>query len=114
MSEPWETSSVRLRYRYDVIPPGLLPRLIVRTHALSEGGLPWRHGVILRHSGASALVREEGEQSELHVFILGAHEETRQILVGMVRGELKALHSELRTHRWKMSKCLFWGSIGSV
>ncbi len=29
MAEAWEAAPVRLRYRYEVLPPGLLPRFIV-------------------------------------------------------------------------------------
>ena len=43
MKEPWEDLPVRLRYRYDVLPPGLLPRFIVRTHAFSDNAPHWRH-----------------------------------------------------------------------
>jgi internalin A len=34
MLESWESAPVRLRYHYGLLPPGLLPRFIVRTHAL--------------------------------------------------------------------------------
>jgi GTPase SAR1 family protein len=37
MKEPWEQSPVRLRYRYEVLTPGLMPRFIVRTHEFSDG-----------------------------------------------------------------------------
>ncbi len=33
----------RLRFSYpEALPPGLLPRLIVRTHEMSEGHAEWR------------------------------------------------------------------------
>jgi internalin A len=96
MCEPWDQAPVRLRYRYEILPPGLLPRFIVRTHALSEGAPHWRHGVVLRHSGASSLIRAETDRHELHVFVLGQEDETRGVLVAMVRGELLSLHSELK------------------
>jgi internalin A len=54
MQEPWEKAPVRLRYRYELLPPGLLPRFIVRTHALSEGAPHWRHGVVLRRAGVDS------------------------------------------------------------
>ncbi len=54
MPGPWDVAPVRLRYRYEVLPPGLLPRFIVRTHALSEGAPHWRYGVVLRHAEAAA------------------------------------------------------------
>jgi internalin A len=96
MPEPWEGAPVRLRYRYEVLPPGLLPRFVVRTHALSEGAPHWRHGVVLRHAGAQALIREETDRSEIHAFVLGGEDETRRVLVAMVRRELETLHAEMR------------------
>jgi internalin A len=96
MKEPWEEAPVRLRYRYDVLPPGLLPRFIVRTHALSDGAPHWRRGVVLQHADAQALIREESDRLELQVFVLGADEETRRLLVAMVRRELETLHAEMK------------------
>ncbi len=96
MAEAWEAAPVRLRYRYEVLPPGLLPRFIVRTYALSEGAPHWRHGVVLRHAGAQALIRAETDRAELHVFVLGDDDETRRVLVTMVRRELEMLHAEMR------------------
>jgi internalin A len=97
MDEKWEgNADVRLRYRYEVLPPGLLPRFIVRTHALSDGEPHWRHGVVLRHADAKSLIREETDRPELQVFILGGNEETRRLLVAMVRRELQLLHDEMK------------------
>jgi internalin A len=95
MAEAWEQAQVRLRYRYDVLPPGLLPRFIVRTHALSDGAPHWRHGVVLKHADAQALIREETDK-ELHVFVLGGDDDTRTLLVAMVRRELETLHAEMK------------------
>ena len=96
MDHQWEAAPVRLRYRYDLLPPGLLPRFIVRTHALSDGAPHWRHGVVLRHGDASALIRAESDQPQLNVFVLGDDEDTRRVLVTMVRRELAALHAEMK------------------
>jgi internalin A len=96
MPEPWEQAPVRLRYRYEVLPPGLLPRFIVRTHALSDGAPHWRHGVVLRHAEAAALIRAETDRPELYAFVLGGDDETRHVLVAMVRRELESLHGELK------------------
>ncbi|MCA1616047.1 MAG: TIR domain-containing protein [Acidobacteria bacterium] len=96
MTEPWESAPVRLRYRYEGLPPGFLPRFIVRTHALSDGAPHWRHGVVLRHAQAAALIRAETDRPELHVFVLSGDDETRGVLVAMVRRELESLHEELK------------------
>lgn len=96
MKEQWESAPVRLRYRYEVLLPGLLPRFIVRTHALSDGAPHWRHGVVLQHAEATALIREETDRPELQVFVLGDDEETRRMLVAIVRRELESLHAEMK------------------
>lgn len=96
MPEAWDEAPVRLRYTYEVLPPGLLPRFIVRTHALSDGAPHWRHGVVLRHGDASALIREESDRPELYVFVLGGDDDTRRVLVTMVRRELQSLHREMK------------------
>jgi len=96
MPEPWNKAPVHLRYRYDVLPPGLLPRFIVRTHALSDDAPHWRHGVVLRHEDASALIREEFHERFLNVFVCGGTHDTRHVLVAMVRRELEALHGEMK------------------
>jgi internalin A len=96
MDEPWSTARVRLRYHYQSLPEGLLPRFIVRTHALSDGATQWRRGVVLNHGDAAALIRAETDRPELNVFVLGDDDETRGVLVAMVRDELDSLHGELK------------------
>lgn len=96
MEQPWEEAPVRLRYRYEVLPPGLLPRFIVRTHALSDDAPHWRHGVVLRHGTAAALIRAESDRPQLEVFVLGDDDETRRMLVAIVRRELETLHIEMK------------------
>ena len=92
----WDHAPVRLRYRYNILPPGLLPRFIVQTHALSEGEPHWRHGVVLKHSDAEALIREEADRSELHVFVIGEDKDTRGVMVAMIRRELELLHAAMK------------------
>jgi internalin A len=96
MDENWDEAPLRLRYRYELLPPGLLPRFIVRTHALSDGAPHWRHGVVLRHAEALALIRAETDRPELYVFVLGGDAETRRLLAAMVRRELDSLHADLK------------------
>jgi internalin A len=96
MKETWDKAPVRLRYRYTILPPGLLPRFIVQTHALSEGEPHWRYGVVLKHADAQALIREESDRSELHVFVFGKNVETRGVLVAIVRRELELLHASMK------------------
>lgn len=96
LTQQWDAAPTRVRYRYEILPPGLVPRLIVRTHGLSEATFHWRLGVVLQHAGAEALVRAETERNEVHVFVLGENEEIRRVLGTMVRAELAALHVEMQ------------------
>lgn len=98
MPEEWDLSPVKLRYHYNLLPPSLLPRFIVRTHALSEGAPHWRYGVVLKHAAASALIRAETDKNEIQVFVTNDDEETRRVLVSMVRQELSYLHTEMKIH----------------
>jgi hypothetical protein len=52
--------------------------------------------VVLRHGEASALIRAETDRRELEVFVLGGEEDTRRVLVTMVRRHLEALHGEMK------------------
>ncbi len=50
---------LNFRYQYPILPEGLLPRFIVRTHVLSAGQPRWRTGVILKFEGNRALVKAD-------------------------------------------------------
>ena len=71
-------------YQYPIVPEGLLPRFIVRTHHLSEPATRWKSGVILRDqaSGCQALVRADAAESQVRVHIDGP-EASRPELLGI-------------------------------
>lgn len=94
---------VRLRYTYRLLPEGLLPRFIVRTHPLSKDRPRWRRGVVLRWSGAeggsetsaTALVLANQKTKQIEVSVRAGSEHLRRELAGMVRTHLAAIHREL-------------------
>jgi len=101
LGKEWQQSErVRLRYHYDPLSEGVLPRFIVMTHLLSEGQLRWRHGVVLQDGGARALVRKGANPNSVDVTILGPAEE-RERLVKAVRGYLARIHQDLPEPRAK-------------
>ena len=55
---------LNFQYHYPVLPEGLLPRFIVRTHILSEDLPRWRSGVILEYEGSKALVKADPKKRE--------------------------------------------------
>ena len=86
--------SVRLRYLYDPLPEGVLPRFIVLTHLLSEGKPRWRHGVVLEDGAAAALVRRGEKRNHVEVTAFGPGPE-RLRLLEIIQGNLERIHSDL-------------------
>jgi len=84
-----------LRFTYpQALPPGLLPRLIVRTHEISEAhpGWRWRSGVVLEWNEAQALVRLDRSERRTDVAVRGGTEKQRQSLFDIIRAHLTVLH----------------------
>lgn len=82
-------------YKYTVLPEGLLPRFIARTHHLGRTEGRWKSGVILedRSSSCRALVRAHTPEAEIRVHIVGP-EEARRELLGIIRYNLEVIHSD--------------------
>ena len=88
-----------LHFRYDYgatpIPEGLLPRFIVRTHALSRKLPRWRTGVVLEFEGNRALVRADRADKKVFISISGpAAGRTR--LLAIIRSDFDRIHSEIK------------------
>ena len=86
--------SVRLRYVYDPLPEGVLPRFIVMTHLLSEGQPRWRNGVILQDGPAAALVRRGEKRNHVEVTAFGPDAE-RLRLLEIIQGNLERINVDL-------------------
>jgi internalin A len=82
-------------YQYLIVPEGLLPRFIVRTHHLSEPATRWKSGVILHHSdsGCRALVKADATEGLAHIYIDGPETERRQLLA-IIRHNFSVIHSD--------------------
>ena len=86
--------SVRLRYVYDPLPEGVLPRFIVMTHLLSEGQPRWRNGVVLVEENAAALVRRGETRNQVEVTAFGPPA-ARLRLLEIIQGNLERIHADL-------------------
>ena len=94
----WVTDkkALRLRYEYDALPQGLLPRFLVRTHVLSQDKPRWRTGVMLGFEGAEALVRAvQGKQDYIEIIIRGPQEPTQR-LAAVVRENFRVIHDDIK------------------
>ncbi|HYD60506.1 MAG TPA: COR domain-containing protein [Noviherbaspirillum sp.] len=98
--EPKEAT--RLRFIYTVIPEGLLPRFICRTHPLSENpddestSLPrWINGVVLADRDARALVRVDPEERTINITVSGERE-ARLTLLGVIQSDFHTIHADIK------------------
>jgi internalin A len=99
--EPADTAGFRpeeclnFQYHYPVLPEGLLPRFIVRTHALSEGLARWRTGVVLQFEGNRALVKGDLQDKKVFISVSGPVAGRRRLLA-VIRSDFERIHRDIR------------------
>lgn len=99
--EPKETQKfnpvecLNFQYHYPVLPEGLLPRFIVRTHALSEGSPRWRTGVILKFELCIGLVKADVQDKRVFISISGPTAARRRLLA-IIRSNFEHIHRDIR------------------
>jgi internalin A len=86
---------LNFQYHYPVIPAGLLPRFIVRTHVLS-GKYRWRTGVILAFEGNTALVKADLQDRKIFISISGPTREGRRRMLAMIREDFDSIHRDIQ------------------
>ncbi|NQU20766.1 MAG: TIR domain-containing protein [Candidatus Nealsonbacteria bacterium] len=82
---------LNFQYRYPILPEGLLPRFIVRTHALSTGMPRWRTGVVLEFEGNRALVKADVQDRRVFVHVSGPAAGRRRLLA-VIRSDFEHIH----------------------
>ena len=87
---------VVFQYDYPVLPHGVLPRFITRTHKLSEGRERWRTGVVLADDGAEARVQADYEANTLTIWVRGHYADARRSLLKVIRYELESIHARIK------------------
>jgi len=87
-------SGLCFQYRYPILPAGLLPRFIVRSHVLSQGLPRWRSGVILALEECSALVKADLQEKTVDVLVAGPVEGRRRLLA-VIRSDFDRIHSSM-------------------
>ncbi|HEV7406451.1 MAG TPA: COR domain-containing protein [Chthoniobacteraceae bacterium] len=92
------TEATRLRYTYQALPEGLVPRAIVRLHEFIETKagkkLQWASGAILTREGARALLRTEPQDRVVMLTVTGP-KKARQQLAGLCQAEMRDIHGEI-------------------
>jgi internalin A len=99
--EPEETATfeaaacLNFQYHYSVLPEGLLPRFIVRTHLLSESLPRWRTGVILKFESNRALVKADVQDKKVFISVSGPASGRRRLLA-VIRSDFERIHGNIR------------------
>lgn len=95
---------LNFEYHYGILPEGLLPRFIVRTHTLSRGQQRWRSGVVLYHESCTALVKAEPAERRVVVRVRGGDASGRRSLLAIIRYDLDRIHAEFKDRLEAQSK----------
>jgi internalin A len=85
---------LNFQYRYPVLPEGLLPRFIVRTHVLSDDTPRWRTGVVLKLEDNLALVKADAQERRVYINIKGPVAGRRRLL-SVIRANFDRMHADI-------------------
>ena len=85
---------LNFEYHYPILPEGLLPRFIVRSHILSRNR--WRTGVILEKEGSRALVKADIHERKVIISISGSIASRCIRLLGSIRSDFERIHSSFK------------------
>jgi internalin A len=86
---------LNFQYHYNILPEGLLPRFIVRTHPLSEGKARWRTGVVLKFEGNRALVKADVHDRKTFISVTGSATGRRRLLA-VIRSDFERIHMNFK------------------
>jgi internalin A len=84
---------LNFRYVYPVLPEGLLPRFIVRTHYLNKTQTWWRSGTMLEFEGSRALVKSDRVDKSISIAVIDGTEASRGRLLAIIRSHFEEINS---------------------
>ena len=89
------TKCLNFGYKYEIVPEGLLPRFIVRTHHSSNAPGRWKSGVILHDpdNGCRALVRADSAAGLVSIHVDGPEQPGRELLA-IIRYNFRVIHAD--------------------
>lgn len=100
-----EPGELVLRYEYDVMPKGIVRRLIVELHDLIEDDAVWRTGVVLRQEPGRAEVIEDYRRRRLHIRLAPRDQ---RVMLAVLDRALRTIHRsypDLRFERLRPCAC---------
>ncbi len=92
-----EGDPLRFQVKYNVLPPGLVCRFIVKMHTHLKPDTPtyWRDGAVLYIHGNRCLLRGSVEDRRIYIAIQGA-QETRREALSLIRDKLEEIHRTIK------------------
>jgi internalin A len=77
----WPKDSLRFRFRYDFLPPGLIPRLIVAAHEnLTEKEDKWVSGAVFQYRGCCMLIEGDVKKNVIDIAVADGGDNRRAAL----------------------------------
>ena len=89
----WE-KSLAFEFHYDVLPPSVISRFIVRMHSHIHESTYWRTGVMLSYDGCKAKVKADIEDNKMYIEVQGPPARRRAVLTA-IRTQLDAIHGTI-------------------
>ncbi|HET8774519.1 MAG TPA: COR domain-containing protein [Thermoanaerobaculia bacterium] len=87
---------LNFEYHYGILPEGLIPRFIVRSHTLSRGQERWRSGAILARKDCTALVTAIPADRRVIVRVKGGDAVSRRELLALIRYDFDRINGEFK------------------
>ncbi|ETR72570.1 MAG: leucine-rich repeat-containing protein [Candidatus Magnetoglobus multicellularis str. Araruama] len=87
---------LNFEYHYAILPEGLIPRFIVRSHTLSRNQERWRSGVILSYEGCKALVTAVTAERRVIVRVMSGDAGARRRLLAIIRYDVDRINREFK------------------
>ena len=100
-----EPGDLTLRYEYDVMPKGIVRRLIVELHDLIEDDGVWRGGVVLRYDGGRAEVIEDYRRRRLRIRLAARNSRVMLAVVDRALDRIHRSYPDLRFERMRPCNC---------
>jgi len=85
------SDSLAFQYYYNVLPPSIVSRFIVRMEPFVHQATMWRSGVVLKNKENNALIKADYEDRSISIYI-GGLQDTRADFLSLVRGEFANIH----------------------
>lgn len=100
-----EPGDLTLRYEYDVMPKGIVRRLIVELHDLIENGAVWRQGAVLAYGSGRAEVIEDYHRGRLTIRLAPRGPRVLLSAIDRALDKIHRSYADLRFRRLRPCDC---------